>query len=410
MEADRQETELRRASAEGRPEAAVLTSRERMRRVLCGERADVVPAVPAYLCITLAPAFEQAYLRACARRSGGGGRLDHAADAEIRAAAHVEAYAALSEVPDWIELNLGPTHEQCRKIHLRHDRGRLRFEGDAGLDLRGVPHNHQLYRASAASGRPGDSGLIAGAADLEALFPAIDAEELLRSGACDVLKLISAEHGERRFLTVIMSSPYGFALSLLGEERLMLMQKDDPALLLRILERALQRAKEMASAAAAAGVHGVYLQEALSGADMISRKAFETFSLPYLAELLAHMRSEGLLSVLYYAGDALPRLGVLKGLGMSALACEEGKKGFAVPLEELVSQAGAAAVIFGNIDVVAPAGPCSSDERLRGEVLRQAAIGRAAKGFVTSSGSPLVPGCAAGGFVAFVRTSDGVRA
>ncbi len=309
------------------------------------------------------------------------------------------AYQTLGRLPDWIEVPLGLTRAQSNDVFLQTVGDGLLFSGpisgplNYSADSCGLPGNHMLYRATSGVfyNAHVKGGGIHSVADVDSLFPALSIDGLVEGGAFDLPTCIATRHGARHCLVTVMNTPYSFAYSLLGFESLMLMQMYDRHLLHKVLERSLDRAVTMISALKAVGVHGVYFQEVMSGADAISHVAFEEYSLRYLRPILKHAAAEGLFSVLYFSGKSLPRLEALASLELSALALEEGKKGFKVPIEEVVRRVGGQMAILGNVDVVDPYGPASSAVAIREEVFRQAEIGLGAKGFISSTGSPFLP-------------------
>ena len=315
-----------------------LSSRERILGTMQGRGADVVPAAPAYLCLTLDPAYTAAYIRGWKPYLEQSARteFDHERDTEIRAHALITAYQSLSVMPDWIEVPLGLARAQSQGSFLQPCGEGLLFSGrisgarDRSSDSSGLPCNHMLYRAvSGVFYTPHVKGRrVESASEVDVLMPTLTANQLLQSGAFDLPARIAAQYGDRHCLSTVLNTPYSFAYSLLGFEGLMLKQQSDPSLLHRVLERSLDRALAMVSALKVAGLHGVYFQEVMSGADAISPVAFEQYSLRYLRPLIKHAAQEGLFSVLYFSGNSMPRLELLAGMGPSALALEESKKDF----------------------------------------------------------------------------------
>jgi len=96
----------------------------------------------------------------------------------------------------------------------------------------------------------------------------------------------------------------------------------------------------------------------------------------------------GLLSTYYICGNSLPLLDRIKRVQCSAVAVEEGKKNFEIPIEQVVEVLGKTHCIWGNIDAV-EFGLHARPEQVKAEVARQLEAGRKAKGFVVSTGSPL---------------------
>jgi uroporphyrinogen-III decarboxylase len=167
----------------------------------------------------------------------------------------------------------------------------------------------------------------------------------------------------------------------------MVTQHDRPKLLHYMLQRQLAQTQERMAALASVGVHGAYVQEVFTGADMISPRAYDEFVLSYNRPYFQHLSGLGLLPVHYVCGDVIPRLEQMAGCDVAAIAVEESKKNFRIEIEDVVDLVGERVTVFGNIDAV-HYGLHVTLEEMAAEVRRQAGIGAKAKGFVVSTGSP----------------------
>jgi uroporphyrinogen-III decarboxylase len=126
--------------------------------------------------------------------------------------------------------------------------------------------------------------------------------------------------------------------------------------------------------------------------DMISPSAYGELNVPVMQRLIEGIRSFGMRSIFYYCGDPSGKWAHLLSLGADALSFEEGKKGFSLDVEDVVTQVAGRAVVLGNLDAIRVL-QNGSDERLRDELTRQVAAGRRAGGrFIMSLGSPVTPG------------------
>jgi uroporphyrinogen-III decarboxylase len=126
--------------------------------------------------------------------------------------------------------------------------------------------------------------------------------------------------------------------------------------------------------------------------DMISPAHYARFSLPYLQEITAFIRSLGLHSIHYFCGDPRQKWALLLESGADGLALEESKKGFQIDIEDVVDRVAGRMVVFGNLDAIGVL-EGGDDAALRAEIARQIAAGRQNGGrFVMSIGSPVTPG------------------
>jgi uroporphyrinogen-III decarboxylase len=167
----------------------------------------------------------------------------------------------------------------------------------------------------------------------------------------------------------------------------MLIQHDHPDLFHYLLERRLAKTQQVMEAWAAIGIHGVYVQEVFTGADLISPRCYDEFVFAYNQPYFRHMGRLGLLPIHYVCGDVVPRLDRIAQLDIAAVAVEESKKSFTIEIEDVVDRVSGRVAVFGNIDAVR-FGLHASMEDMAAEVKRQIRVGTQAKGFVVSTGSP----------------------
>jgi len=373
-----------------------LTPKERMVRALSCQKTDVVPAVPAYLSLFLAD-FERAYYVEQYRRCLQGRcryAIDHEEDTWFRAQALYQSYGIFKEKPDWIEVHRGASRTWTERTEILAE-GQVLYYEDQVSGAR-VP----MHKAPLPHGDPGllsqsasltdlwdISAQLQSEADVDARLPILTTDELLVCGSFDLPRQVISDYGDRYFISTILETPFSSAYNLLGFQGLMLTQQDRPAQLHHILKRNLQRSQEVMGVWAAVGVHGVYVEEVFTGADMISPRAYDEFVFAYNQPYFRHMRTLGLLPIHYVCGNAIPRLSRIVELDIAAVAVEESKKNFQIELDDVVDRVAGRVAVFGNIDAVR-FGIHSTVAEMADEVRRQAEIGVKAKGFVMSTGSP----------------------
>jgi hypothetical protein len=381
---------------EARPHS--LTSKDRLIQALTGQKPDVLPAVPAYLCLFLAD-FERAFyieqyrlpLHEC-----GTGRypMDHAEDTLFRARAIAQSYGIFKVRPDWIEADRGLRRARAARTDILERDGQLYYQ-DRLSGKQVAMHKAPLLRGdeelSDVKRSESDvldlSAQIRDRDDVERVIPIRSAAELLDSGEMDLLRRVVQDYGQRYFISTILDSPFSDIADHLGFYGLMTSMHDRPALLHEMLQRQLAQTQEVMAALAAVGLHGVYVQEVFTGADLISPHAYDEFVRDYNAPYFQHMRGLGLLPIHYVCGDVLPRLERMAGYDVAAIAVEESKKNFRIEIEEVVERVGDRVAILGNIDAV-HFGLHATAAEMAAEVRRQAGIGARARGFVVSTGSP----------------------
>ncbi len=373
-----------------------LSSKERMFRVLRGETPDVVPAAPAYLSLFLAD-FERAYyIEQYRLRMRGRSRypVNHKEDTQLRAQAIVQSYGIFRVRPDWIELGRGPSRAWAERTDIVAKDGVLYYENKASgvrLPMHDVPlpyGNMDLVAENRSKRDLWDiSGQIQSKEQVDARLPVPGVEELLARGDYELPKQVVADYGDRFFLTTILDTPFSDAYDLLGFQGLMLIQHDHPALFHYLLERKLLCTQKVMGAWAAIGIHGVYVEEVFTGADIISPRSYDEYVFAYNQPYFQHMSGLGLLPIHYVCGDVIPRLDRIVQLEIAAVAVEESKKAFVIEIEEVVRRVDGRVAVLGNIDAVR-FGSGATMEEMAAEVRRQARIGAGAKGFAVSTGSP----------------------
>ncbi len=376
---------------------AAGAARDRMLKALTGRRPDVVPAAPAYLGLFLADLERAYYIEQYRRHLRGRARcpVDHDQDTFFRAQALYQSYGSLKVPPDWLEVPRGASRAWAARTAIVQEEGILYYE-DRRPGRRVPMHTVPMPYGDAGPAGAGDVSLtdlwdtserLRGPADVDERLPIVPAEEILARGDMDLPRLVVADYGERFFISTILDTPFSDAYDLLGFQGLMVIQHDAPDLLHYLLQRKLRQTQEVMGAWAAAGIHGVYVEEVFTGADSISPQAYDRFVFAYNQPYFRHMRELGLLPIHYVCGDVLPRLERIAELDVAAVAVEESKKGFSIPIEQVVERVAGRAAVFGNIDAVHFGLHAGLDE-MAAEVRRQVQAARGARGFVVSTGSP----------------------
>lgn len=377
-----------------------------MFRALRGERPDRVPVAPCYLLLYLEDGIGRHYLEQYRRRVGRQDRysLDHEEDTQFRANALYQALGVFEEAVDWLPvLRMGTSYAWARDhciervgeeyffVNLGNGR-RLSFR-DATL-IGTSPELGDLTREWVAGldDETQDlwdlSGTIGGLQDVRSAVPITRTDELASQGLFDLPRKLVADYGERRFIYTNALSPFDGVYDLLGFAGMMMSIYDRPELLHAIMARKLAQSVEALRGLAESGVHGVWLIQTLASADLISPGHFVEFALGPTQALVDEIKAMGMAVILYFCGDAIPRLDLIRDLGVDAVALEESKKTFRIDIEEVVDRVGDVACVFGNIDAVGVMDQ-GSPEIIEQEVRRQISAGKRARGFVLGIGSPL---------------------
>ena len=373
-----------------------LIPKVRMLKALRGEKPAVTPAAPGYLSLFLAD-FERAYYVEQYRRRLRGQEcyaVDHEEDTRFRAQALYQSYGIFKAKPDWIEVDRGASRAWAQRTEIVR-RGSVLFyrdrESGTLVPMHTAPMPSGDARLSPASASLTDiwdiSTKLQDRDDIDARLPIRPTGGLLARGDFDLPRMIVADYGDDYFISTILDTPFSDAYDLLGFQGLMLIQHDRPALFHHLLQRKLAQTQEVMGAWAAVGIHGVYVEEVFTGADLISPRSYDEFVFSYKQPYFRHMQELGLLPIHYVCGDVIPRLDRIIALDIAAVAVEESKKNFRIEIEDVVARVAGRAAVFGNIDAVR-FGLHATLEEMAAEVERQARIGAGARGFVISTGSP----------------------
>jgi hypothetical protein len=373
-----------------------MMPKERMFKSLMGEKTDAVPAAPSYLSLYLADAFRTHYIEQYRNCMKGRKRypMEHAEDTYFRMQALIHSYDVFKTPPDWIEVGTGVSKSWAERTEIVTREGILCYEDKLSgvcvpMQAIPVPYGDEPLDETIPSGRDiwDISGQISSRGDVEAQMPIMSTEDWLERGDFDLPLKVVAEYGDRYFISTILDTPYSDMYDYLGFRGLMVFQRRKPELLQLLLQRRLMQSKEVMAAWAATGIHGVYVEEVFSGADIISPQSYVTFIFSYNQPYFEHMGALGLSAIHYVCGDVLPRLEYMVEYDIAAVAVEESKKGFRIELAEVVERVAGRKTVIGNIDAVR-FGIHATPEEMSAEVRRQAGIGAQARGFIASTGSP----------------------
>ena len=382
-----------------------MNSKERLRRAIAGQPADVPAVAPAYLTLYLDATSQRLYREAYERKLSaetGGLRsgvvpIDPVEDARFRAEAILRAYEILGEQPDWIHTHPAETCAWAERGEMRFAKGRWlyvdRQTGDTmDMDEPGrlaLPTSTRYsYPAQTSTTDVWDASAgLDTPADIERLVAIRSTSELAEQGAFAVTENLVAMAGDRLPLSCIAPTPFWSTYGLLGFQGMMVMMRERPDLFTYLMERRGRQRMELLRGQAVAGVQYLWLEECLSSADLISPRDYERFAFATAGPYIAEARRLGLTVILYYCGDVMPRLPWLKRLGMDALAVEESKKGFSVDIADVIAEVGDTCCVFGNVDAVQVMLE-GTRETIEAEVHRQLRLGKQAKGFVLCQGSP----------------------
>ncbi len=376
-----------------------MNPKERMLRALAGQATDTVSVAPSYLGLYLADECLARYVGSYERKLGGrtSCAIDHADDCRLRASAILRSYDILREQPDWLNARAACSREWAARGVLEQSDGRWwhrdlssgEREDLAEVGEMNYPASlRYLRRRRNSHGDLWDASVdFRTTEDIDSLVEVRTAEELEAQGVFEVVKLLAREAGDRQLLTISGHTPYLAAYFVLGFNGMMLMMNDRPDLFRHLMRRKHQQSLELFRGYARAGLHAVWIQEAFSGADLISPTFYDEFVFPTSRAFIRDVTALGLLSLFVCTGNIMPRLPRFRDLGAAGIAVEEGRKGYSIEIGDVIDGLEGACSVFGNVDPVGVVQQGTAAD-IDAEVKRQVALGRKARGFILNQGSP----------------------
>lgn len=143
---------------------------------------------------------------------------------------------------------------------------------------------------------PSEDPTIHQADEIAGKIPVLSAEEILKSGKLDSIKMIIKEGGEDLF---VIGAPGCFTVEkitfLRGKAQAMMDLMDDPDFCHKIMERSLAAAIQRSFALAAIGIDALYIGETFGG--VISPDQFKEFCFPYFKRFAQAIKGLPALSV-----------------------------------------------------------------------------------------------------------------
>jgi hypothetical protein len=353
-------------------------------QALSGAVAAPVPCAPLYLDLFYAGRKRLELAALYRERAAGADELT--LTLELEAAAQAEAwrraYGRLRRAPAWLPGRLGPARTEVDGTRMVFRPGQCLVYPPGAFEPSGdllAPYD-SMAPALWERETPFDTPQA-----VDALLPLASPEDYLADDRALCARGLQERVGAQTCPYLSTGSPYWACYSLFGFAGLMENQRRRPELILRAAERALHNRVVYAQAVRRAGFRVLFIEECLSGSDLISPQDYRRFVWPCLRDLLAECRGIGLQTVFYHCGGVEDRLELLANLPTDALAFEESKKGFVIDLARIRRETGPEKVLFGNTDVTLVRD--GSPERIVAEVQRQYA--EAGPRFVVSIGSPL---------------------
>jgi uroporphyrinogen-III decarboxylase len=228
-------------------------------------------------------------------------------------------------------------------------------------------------------------------ADAEARVTVTPAAQSIADGANDYIDAVVQRFGRDEF--ILSGGVIGTLYSChghVGLTNLFSLLIEEPELIEYLCEKILAQNLEAIRRFAAAAGDAIYIDDATATSDMISPAMYERFSLPYMKAMVDEIHRLKHKAILIYFGGIMDRLDLIAATGADGLLYEASMKGFVNDTAEIARRIGDRMTLFSNIDPVVVL-QNGTDADLEEEIHRQIEAGRAARGFIVSTASPITP-------------------
>jgi len=289
---------------------------------------------------------------------------------------------------DMLGVCAAATREQRRNAQIVEREGEAFFydkESDSLVQLSYARSGHARYDAPPKTQRVFDR------ADVDEQFK-VTTGQAVTGEENDYLEALVEAVGDSEF--IMAGGAVGALYSCswyVGMENLYPMLVEQPDLIDYLCWRITAQNIESFRGLVSIGGDAILIDDATATSDMISLAHYERFSLPYMKAMVSEIHSLGYKAILIYYGGVADRLEQIASIGADGLAVETSMKGYVNDIEKMAGMIGDRVTLFGNID---PIGVLEkgSEAQLEAEIAGQAAVGRKARGFIISTGSPITPG------------------
>jgi len=287
---------------------------------------------------------------------------------------------------DWVETGFCPSRDWRKTHKVKALRGQffLVDTGSNAMEEISRPPPGGFVISSYNSREP----LIKTMEDIDIQIKITRAEELIENGSLDYIEAIVDEYKSEKFIVSSIGSPFSQIYPYFGVKKAMLNLFEKPKLIKHLLDKLVTRDLEYLRAYAKMGVDGIWVEECLTSADIMSPALFEQFVLPYVKTMISEIRRLGMKSIYYPCGDVRDRLELMIEAGPDCISLEESKKDFEIDIAWVDKVVAGRACIFGNLDAVWLLRNGTRFE-LEKEIKRQINVGRNHGKFVMSLGSPI---------------------
>jgi uroporphyrinogen decarboxylase len=204
------------------------------------------------------------------------------------------------------------------------------------------------------------------------------------------IDLVLERAGERLSVHSELFSPFTQLMELFGYQQALMYLLDEPERVKAILEAYTQGAADLGVRQARRGVDSVLISSAFAGAGFISPRQYEQFVLPYEAEVVRRIKTEGVLVYTHTCGDIGDRLELMADTGIDGIDTLDPPPLGSVDLADAKRRIGDRVFFKGNMDPVHTLLE-GTPEQVYDDALQRLKIGSPGSGYILSSACSVSP-------------------
>lgn len=183
----------------------------------------------------------------------------------------------------------------------------------------------------------------------------VTAEEALKSGIYDHVKVIRKQYGNEAFITLNEGNPFADILDphgLLGFENGLISMIENSEMVEYLLRKMYESRLETMKALKQCGADAYIGSETYCSADIISPALYSEVVFPAQKQFYHGLKEMGLYAFSYFLGNLFPMMDEIKQLGLDALLVERYNKGVDIDIHRVYEEAEGEFTVFGNLNSV----------------------------------------------------------
>lgn len=169
----------------------------------------------------------------------------------------------------------------------------------------------------------------------------------LKDGIIDTYKAISNDIKGKYLIVPGLTGPFSQVVFMLGLSETLILIFDQPDKLKQALEWRTKMAIEWADEFIRSGVDCVWIGEGAASSSIISPEMYSEFVLPYASQVVEHLKSNGIVTIMHVCGDINKSAGIIAKTGVHAMDID-----YMVELESVRNAVKRPICLRGNLNPV----------------------------------------------------------